>query len=85
MHKHTWIVSRRKHRRPPRIFVQCKDPACGITRQAVMNNGYAHVFHTGRTGVTPPMRNYSIRLPRKPTKEEVKFFQAYLRKNPAEE
>ena len=74
----------RKHGKPGRFFVRCTDPACGITRQATIIEGHTHVYHTGRLRVQEPMQNYSIRLPRRPTKEEVKFFQAQLRKRAAE-
>jgi hypothetical protein len=79
IHKHTWTRSPRKHKRPPRFFVRC---TCGETRQAVISHGYLHTFTTGKKGVSEPMQVYPVRLPRKPTKAERKFFQEYIKSNP---
>jgi len=78
-HKHTFTRSPRKHRRPPRFFVRCP---CGLERQAVISYGYIHVFTTGRTRVVEPMKNYSIRLPRRPDRRETKVIQRYLYRRP---
>jgi hypothetical protein len=56
-----------------------------MERQATITEGHLHVFHTGRPRIEEPMRNYSLRLPRKPTREETRYFQAYLRNRPVEE
>ena len=44
-HKHSWKRLQRIHKKPPRFFVLCT--ICKITRQAVINFGKLHVFHTG--------------------------------------
>lgn len=43
-HKHYWKRSPRKHGNPGRFFVVCD---CGVERQAVMQHGHLHTFHTG--------------------------------------
>jgi hypothetical protein len=78
-HTHTWKRSPRKHKRPPRFFVVC---ACGVTMQAVLQEGFLHVFTTNRK--RGRMDNYSIRLPRKPTRDEVKQIQEMIKSNPPE-
>jgi hypothetical protein len=78
-HTHTWKKSKRVHKRPPRFFVACE---CGEERQAVMRFGYLHTFTTNHK--RGRMDNYSIRLPRKPTKTEVKQIQDLIKNKPPE-
>lgn len=55
-----WIISSRKHKRPPRIFVIC--PHCGDEWQSTPNtNGKIdHVFKTGRESQGLKQRNYRL-------------------------
>jgi len=43
-HKHEWKRTKRIHKRPPRFFVKCA--SCGAESQAVIRNGFLHVFTT---------------------------------------
>ena len=71
-HVHDWKKSKRVHKRPPRFFVECE---CGEVWQATPNSP---PFTTNRK--RGKMDNYSIRLPRKPTKAEVRQIQDILKK-----